>query len=277
MAAVDHETRHEALGGQLGLGILDALGVIVGALLSSAQNHEAVWITHGADYGGHTGLGDREEVVRVLDGADGVHGDVERAIGAVLEADGEGQTRGQFTVHLGFGGPRSNRTHGKTVGQELRRDGIQHLTGKGHALVGEIHEQLPRCPQTLVDLEAIVDIRVVDQSLPADGGARLLQIGAHDNQQIILVFFLQLHQSVTVFERHLGVVDRAWADDDEETAFVGVGTLDNGNGFLTALEDSLLRALGQCDLMLKQVGGGKRVVAADWSMALVCAEESWKL
>lgn len=58
VAAVDHETRHEALGGQLGLGILDALGVVVGALLSSAQNHEAVWVTHGANNGSHTGLGD---------------------------------------------------------------------------------------------------------------------------------------------------------------------------------------------------------------------------
>lgn len=177
-------------------------------------------------------------------------------------------------MDLGFGRPRSDSTHGKTVGQELRRDGIQHLTGNGHSLVGEIHEKLPRCPQTLVDLEAVVDIRVVDQSLPADGGTRLLEVGAHDNQQIILVFLFQLHQSVAVFERHLGVVDRAGADDDEETALISVGTLNDGNGFLTALEDRLLRALGQCDLMLEQVGGRKRIVAADWSMASVCTEES---
>lgn len=36
MAAVDHETGLEALLDQLGLGLCDALGVVVGALLAAA-------------------------------------------------------------------------------------------------------------------------------------------------------------------------------------------------------------------------------------------------
>lgn len=263
VAAIDHETSGETLGLKLLLGVLDARSVVVGALLASAQNHEAVRVTHGADDGGDTGLGDGQEVVGVLDGADRVDGDVQSAVCAVLEADGEGQTRGQFTVDLGLGRASTNSTNGQTVGQELRRDGIQHLASNRHALVGQVNEHLTRRAQTLVDLEAVVEIRVVDKALPADSGTRLLEVRAHHNQQLILVFLLQLQKLVAVFEGHGGVVDGAGSDDDKETVLVGVCALDDGNGLLTALHDRLVRGLCQCDLMLQEVGGSQRVVSAD--------------
>lgn len=58
VAAVDHETSGETLGFKLLLGVLNTRSVVVGALLASAQNHEAVRVTHGANNGGDTGLGD---------------------------------------------------------------------------------------------------------------------------------------------------------------------------------------------------------------------------
>jgi len=239
VAAIDHETGGEALGLKLLLGVLDARSVVVGALLSSAKDHETVRVTHGADDGGDTGLGDGEEVVRVLDGADRIDGDVQSAVRAVLEADGEGQTRGQFTVDLGLGRASTNSANGQTVSQELRRDGIQHLASNRHALVGQVNEHLARRAQTLVDFEAVVEIRVVDKTLPAHSGTWLLEVRAHHNQQLILIFLLQLQKLVAVFEGHGGVVDRAGSDDDEETVLVGVCALDDGNGLLTTLHDRL--------------------------------------
>lgn len=202
-------------------------------------------------------------MVGVLDGADRVDSDIQSTVRTVLEADGEGQTRGQFTVDLGLSRASTNSTNGQTVGQELGRDGIQHLASNGHALVCQINEHLARRAQTLVDLEAVVEIRVVDKALPADSGTRLLEVRTHHNQQLILVFLLQLQKLVAVFEGHGGVVDGAGSDDDEETVFVGVCALNDGNGFLTALHDRLARGFCQCDLMLQKVGGGQRVVSAD--------------
>lgn len=265
VAAVDHQTGLHALGVELGLGLGDALGVVVGALLAAAQDDEAVGVADGADNGDDTGLGDGEEVVGVLDRADGVDGDVEGAVGAVLEADGEGETGCQLAVDLRFSSACADGAHGETVGQELRRDGVQHLAGDGHALVGEVDEELARGPQALVDLEAVVDVWVVDETLPADGGAGLLEVGSHDDQELVLVFLLHLQQTVAVFESHCGVMDGAGADDDQQATLVGVGTMHDGDGLLTALHDRFLRDLCQGDLMLEEVGGCKRVVSSNYT------------
>lgn len=263
VAAVDHDTRREAVGFQLGLRLGYALRIVVGAFLSSAEDNEAVGVTDGADDGDDTGLGDGEEVVGVFHRADGVDGDVERAVGAVLETDGEGQTRGQLAVDLGLGGARADSADGEAVVQELGGDGIQHLAGDGHALVRQIGEQLARGAETLVDLEAVIDVGVVDQTLPSDRRTGLLEVRAHDDQQVVAVLLLQLHKAVTVFKGHCGVVDRAGADDYQETLLVRVSAVHDGAGVGAALQDRLARLLGQCDLMLEEVWWGQRVVSPD--------------
>jgi len=200
-------------------------------------------------------------VVGVLDGANGVHGDVEGAVGAVLETDGERQTGGQLTVDLGLGGTGTDCAEGQTIGKELGGDRVQHFTSDGHALVGQVDEELAGDAQTLVDVEAVVEIRVVDQTLPADCCTGLLKVRAHDNEQVILVLLLQLQQPITVLEGHLRVVDRAGADDHHQALLLGVGAVDNRDGLITALQHRLPRLLGQCDLMLEEVGRGEGVVA----------------
>lgn len=262
VAAVDHEARIGVLLQQLLLGLLNALGVVVGALGAAAENDEAVIIADSADNGDDARLGDGQEVVGVLDRANGVNGDAEGAIGAVLEADGEGQARGKLAVQLALGRPGAHGTHAQQIGQELRRDCVQHLARDGHATLGQVDEELARYPEALVDLERVVNVGVVDQALPAHGGARFLEVGAHDDEQLVLVLFLQLQQAVAVFERHLGVVDGAGANNDEEPPLV-VAALDDVNGLIAAGDDRLFRLLCLLDLVLQQVGRGQGVVAAD--------------
>jgi len=43
-----------------------------------------------------------------------------------------------------------------------------------------------RDAQAVVDAEAAVEVRVVDQALPADGGARLLEVHAHHDLEVAL-------------------------------------------------------------------------------------------
>jgi len=57
VAAVHHQAGKKALGLQLGLGLLDASGIVVGSLLTTAQNHEAVGVADGANNRHDTGLG----------------------------------------------------------------------------------------------------------------------------------------------------------------------------------------------------------------------------
>ena len=46
-----------------------------------------------------------------------------------------------------------------------------------------VQQQLAREQNALLDVEGIVQIRIVDQPLPAHRGARLLEVHAHDEQQ----------------------------------------------------------------------------------------------
>lgn len=220
------------------LGLLNVLGVVVGSLLPSSENDEAVVVTSSADNGDIARLGDRQEVVGVLDSADGVNGNIQSAVGTVLEADREGQTRGQFTVNLRLCCACANGTERQEIGSVLRSDGIQHLTGNGHALLGQVEVQLSRNAKTSVDVEAVIKIGVVDQALPADSGTRLLEVGAHDDDQLILVLLLQDGQSVAVFESGLGVVQRTGTNDDKQSVSL-ILALDNIRSFVAALEDSV--------------------------------------
>ncbi len=51
--------------------------------------------------------------------------------------------------------------------------------------VVDVEQQLARQPQPLVDVKALVEVRIVDEPLPADRGARLLEVGAHHDDQLV--------------------------------------------------------------------------------------------
>ena len=65
-------------------------------------------------------------------------------------------------------------------------------------------------------------MRVVEQAFPANGGARFFKIDAHDDAQLLAVFFAQGQEAVGVFARGFDVVDGAGADDDEQARVVVV-------------------------------------------------------
>ena len=77
-------------------------------------------------------------------------------------------------------------------------------------------QQLAREAQALVDAEAAVEVRVVDQALPADGRARLLEVDAHDDAQRVRTAGRQRLQPLRVLAGRVHVVDRAGADHDDQ-------------------------------------------------------------
>jgi hypothetical protein len=58
----------------------------------------------------------------------------------------------------------------------LRRDRVEELAAGGQSQLEEIEKELPRQPQSFVDGEGAVEVRVVDQPLPPDRRARLLEV-----------------------------------------------------------------------------------------------------
>ena len=119
-------------------------------------------------------------------------------------------------MHLAFGGARADRAPGDQVADVLRRDHVEELAARRQAEPVDVDQQLARDAQAFVDAEALVEVRVVDQALPADGGARLLEVHAHHDLQRVGVLLALRLQPAGVFERGRRVVDRARAHDHQQ-------------------------------------------------------------
>ena len=71
--------------------------------------------------------------------------------------------------------------------------------------------------QPLVDVEALVEIGIVDQPLPADDGPRLLEVGPHHDDQVLSDSRSAIGLSRCAYSSAAaGVVNRTGTDDDHE-------------------------------------------------------------
>ena len=106
-----------------------------------------------------------------------------RPVRAVLEADRGGQAARHLPVRLRLGGTGTDRGPGDELGEVLRHDGVERFGSRGKTQLGDVQQQLAREQDALLDVKRIVQVRIVDQPLPAHRGSRLLEVHAHDQQQ----------------------------------------------------------------------------------------------
>jgi len=199
-------------------------------------------------------------VVLSSGGTNSVNGNTKAAVGTVLETDRERKTRSKLTVKLRLGGTGTNGADRDTVGKELRRDGVEHLSGNWETLGGQVNEKLTGNTETLVDLEGVVDIGVVDQTLPADGCSGLLEVGAHHNAEIVGESVGDLLESGSVFLGSSRVVDGARTDDNEKSVALAE---DNVGSILTALNNGVGGLLGERDFGGEKLGRDQRILSED--------------
>ena len=110
VAAIDHQPVVGVCGFEFSLCGRDISGVVVGARLATSEDDKGVFVTGSADNGNDAWFGNGEEVVRMFDSADRVDGRVERPVRAVLEADGERESRCEFAMKLALGRACADRT-----------------------------------------------------------------------------------------------------------------------------------------------------------------------
>jgi len=80
-------------------------------------------------------------------------------------------------------------------------------------------------PQALVDVEAAVEIGIVDQALPADRRAGLFEIDPHDDLEPVGQGLAQRRQTAGIVNGRDRIVDRTGADDDKQPV---VGPVQDG-------------------------------------------------
>mmetsp|Transcript_8238 Transcript_8238/g.16424 ORF Transcript_8238/g.16424 Transcript_8238/m.16424 type:complete len:372 (-) Transcript_8238:761-1876(-) len=252
VAAVNHDANlHAVLLHDGGSGI-NVLLLEVGASAASTKNDVAAKVALGVNDGSNTLFGHREERVRVLGGLACINGDLNISTGGVLETHGAGKSRGKFAVHLRLGGTCSDGTPRNKVREELGGDSVQELNTAGESELVDLEEELAANAETLVDLEGSIKIRVVDETLPADGGAGLLEVHAHDHKNLILKLSGKLGKLLGVLAASLNIVDGARADDDDHAVVLTVHDAVHGLTAGTNVVDDLITGVN----VLNEARGG---------------------
>ena len=176
----------------------------------------AVLVAGGVHDGRMPALGHRQEMVRRRCRMNRVDRDANVAVRSVLEAHGAGESRRELPMHLALRGARADGAPCDQVGDVLRRDHVEVLGSGGQLEVVDLEQDAPREPQAFVDAEAVVEPGIVDETFPAHGRARLFEIDAHDDDQIVRERAPHRGQPVGVVDGGIVVMDRAWADDHQQ-------------------------------------------------------------
>ena len=252
MGAVHHDVGGDAGLFQCFFGQGHGYGIIVRLAAATAQYHMSVLVALG---GGqcHTAFRiNTQEAVWGLHTQHGVDGHIQAAIGAILEAHRAGQTGRHFPVGLAFGGTGANRVPGDQILNVLGGGWVQCFGGGRQAQLGHVQQQFAGDMQTILHLEGIIHVGVVDQPLPASCSTWLLEIDPQHQVDGVFHFLGKCFQLLCVVHGRLGVMDRAGADDHEQTVVLAVEDVANG---LAPFNHRLARVVRERQLFFQRIRG----------------------
>ena len=107
---------------------------------------------------------------------------------------------------LAFGGAGADGGPADQVSDVLGHHRIQQFRGRRQPPFRQVQQQSTGPAQASVDVVAAVEMGVIDQPLPAHGGAWFLEINPHHHLQPFLVALPQLGQGIGIFLRRRHVV-----------------------------------------------------------------------
>ncbi len=113
--------------------------------------------------------------------------------------------------------------------------------------------------QPLGHVAAAVQMRVVDQAFPADGGTRFFHIGAHHQQQLIADVRRKRAETLGVLERGDRIMQGTGPDDDQQAR---ITTVEHGADGVAVVMDACGKGVVQGQTLAQYRGTGQRLRAA---------------
>jgi hypothetical protein len=102
---------------------------------------------------------------------------------------------------------------------------------------------------------ALVEVGIVDEALPADRGARLFEVAAHRQDELVLVPPRERLEPRGVLERRARIVHRARADDNDEA---GIAVVQHAGDRPPRVGHDIRCPLGDGDLLEQDRGRQQR-------------------
>ena len=230
MRTIDHNGTGNALSGDGSLSFGDIVCFVVRSSASPTEHEMAIRIAHGLDDGSLAVGIDADEMVWGTSGRHGIDGDLQTAFRPVLESNRHRNAAGHFAMGLAFRSAGTDGSPTNEIGDVLRADRVQQLCPAGKAQLVDFEENCSRQFHPCRDVAGAVEARIVDEPFPSYGGSRLFEVGSHDNEEAVTQGIGDGLQLAGILIGSLGVMDGAWADDDQEP--VAVFSMKNpANGF----------------------------------------------
>ena len=206
----------------------------------------AVGVARGLEDRGAAVVADAREHRASARRGDGVDRDLHVAGRRVLEPDRHRQTARELPVDLALHRARADRAPAHRVGEVLRRDGVEELGADREPEREHVEDEGPRRVEPVVHPEARVEAGIVDESLPADRGPRLLEVDAHDDDELALDPLRDRGEALRVVEPGDRIVNRAGTDDHEHPV---VGAVQDRGRVAPAPHDDGARVVDQRELL----------------------------
>jgi hypothetical protein len=163
-------------------------------------------------------------------------------------------------MNLALRGSGTNGTPGNEVSDVLGRNGVEEFGACGDTHLRELEEKPPGDPKTTIDVKGAVKMRIVDETLPTHGGARLLKVDPHHDLEVVGILLDEGLKLFSILERSLGMMDGAGPDDDEQAIILAV---QNVGGLFASLRNEFGRRLRNREVVVENCGRYQRVDALD--------------
>jgi hypothetical protein len=153
----------------------------------------------------------KEDVARPCSTAS-VNCDTNGAVSRIFEAGGHRERRRELAVDLGLGCTGANCAPRNKICGVLGAYCVKEFTPGWEAHLRHLKEERAGHSESAVDLEGAIHVGVVDESFPAEGCARLLEVNSHDDVEVIFCRFGVRPQFLCVLECGIDIVNRAGTD-----------------------------------------------------------------
>jgi hypothetical protein len=257
MRTIDHDRAGDPFSGDRGFSLGDIVGFVVGASPSAAEHDMAIGIAHGLDDGGLAVGVDADEVVRGAGGSHGINGNLEAAFGSIFEPDRHGHTAGHFPMGLAFGRACSDRGPADQVGDILRTDRIEQFRAARKTQLIDLEQDSPRQFHARCNITGSIEMGIVDESFPADGGSRLFKIGPHHDQEAVTQGIGNQLQLSGIFVGSFGIMDGTGAHDDQQP--VPILAMENLTNRFSGFDDECRSLIGNGQFGLNGARGWQRL------------------
>ena len=138
------------------------------------------------------------------------------------------QATDHLAVNLRLTGTRTNTAPAQQIIQVTRGQRLQQLGGNRQTQLADRQHGAARQRQSTGHITAAVELRIVQHALPANGSARLFNVGTHHQQQAVRNAALQLSQALGVFDCSIGVMQGTGPGDHQQAIILARQDVTNG-------------------------------------------------